>query len=512
MNPDKKVKIELELTSPINDDDEPESNNYNKEINKPKSKKLLIIGISIIVLVLIIAAVVIIFITKGGDNEKEKGTDNEEGSDEEVPTDKEIIVLEQVNVAHVASTGKTYNTIADAMADVANEDTITLLNNATTTSSEESYIIESGKTLTLNLNGKVITTGKTNTFINNGTFHIIDNSDSQGGIQSGASTIIQNNGSLTIEKGVFEIEVAGSTTDYKKVIDNSGTMVINGGDFIASGSYSRVIANTDGNITINSANITQNSVYNSSDKGCAIYNDGNGTITINSTESQNENTTEYSTNISGEVFNYGTGRITIANAKIENKHGINTYAIYNDNLGTIEINGGEIISSGKSIYNNGSGIVNIDGTARTQSSPIKINTNYSYGTTTIDNNADGEINIKGHVSISSSVGNSAVGINNNSSGTITIGDKNNITNNVKINSSYYGIRNINGTLNYYGGTITAKTPIDGYITEIANGYTIKKTTSGDNKIYEIDRWMVLFEFHGSSSIKPYLIRIRSTFS
>ena len=102
MDPNKKVKIELELTSPINGEDEPGSNNYNKEIYRPKCKKLLIIGISIAVLIVIIVVVVIIFITKGGDNEKEKDSDEIIPTDEE-PTDKEIIgeIIGQYNIKSI---------------------------------------------------------------------------------------------------------------------------------------------------------------------------------------------------------------------------------------------------------------------------------------------------------------------------------------------------------------------------------------------------------------------------
>jgi len=42
MDPNRKVKIEQGLTTPINDEDEIFLNNYNMELNKPKSKNYLL--------------------------------------------------------------------------------------------------------------------------------------------------------------------------------------------------------------------------------------------------------------------------------------------------------------------------------------------------------------------------------------------------------------------------------------------------------------------------------------
>ncbi|HBC85312.1 MAG TPA: hypothetical protein DCZ30_08065, partial [Clostridiales bacterium] len=63
-----------------------------------------------------------------------------------------------------------------------------------------------------------------------------------------------------------------------------------------------------------------------------------------------------------------------------------------------------------------------------------------------------------------------------------------ITNNVKILSSDYGIYGLGGTINYYGGTITAPEAVYGYINNVPEEYDIiKSIDDSNNEVYEIGK-------------------------
>jgi len=162
-----------------------------------------------------------------------------------------------------AINGKGYATLAEAIDKAENNDTITLLKDV-----DENVTIPAGKTITLDLNGKTLVNSETaqdknsseserkHTITNNGTLTIKDSVG--GGIVdnvSHACAAIKNNvgGTVTIENGTFcrtaeastGADNSGGNSYY--VIDNQGTMNINGGTFKFSdendGAYSSLIHN-----------------------------------------------------------------------------------------------------------------------------------------------------------------------------------------------------------------------------------------------------------------------------
>ena len=181
--------------------------------------------------------------------------------------------------------GKGYTSLADAVA-AANGKTIKLLKDVT-----ENVTIPAGKTITLDLNAFTLVnsaTAQTNTaadrkhtITNNGTLTIKDSVG--GGIVDNVShgcAAIKNNvgGTVTIENGTFcrtaeastGADNSGGNSYY--VIDNQGTMNINGGTFKFSdtkdGAYSSLIHNgwqdgtkntgkTPAKMTITDGNFTQ---------------------------------------------------------------------------------------------------------------------------------------------------------------------------------------------------------------------------------------------------------------
>ena len=179
-----------------------------------------------------------------------------------------------------------YGTLAAAINAAGNGDTVTLLKNVT-----ENVTIPACKTITLDLNGFTLVnsaTAQTNTaadrkhtITNNGTLTIKDSVG--GGIVDNVShgcAAIKNNvgGTVTIENGTFcrtaeastGADNSGGNSYY--VIDNQGTMNINGGTFKFSdtkdGAYSSLIHNgwqdgtkntgkTPAKMTITDGNFTQ---------------------------------------------------------------------------------------------------------------------------------------------------------------------------------------------------------------------------------------------------------------
>lgn len=165
---------------------------------------------------------------------------------------------------------KKFTSLADAIATADNK-TVILLKDVT-----EDVVIPSGKTVTLNLNGKKLTNVSSNTITNNGTLTItgtgtVDNVTHQ-------KAALYNKGTATVEGGTYTRSAEASTSATNSgnnsyyVIDNYGALTINKGTFKFSdtnaGAFSSLIhngwydgsKNTSGQnavMTINDGNFTQ---------------------------------------------------------------------------------------------------------------------------------------------------------------------------------------------------------------------------------------------------------------
>ena len=453
-----------------------------------------------------------------------------------VVNNKEISVLEQINVAHLESTNQDYPTLKSAFANMATNDKITIINDATITNSEESLEIPEGYDITLDLNGKSILAGNANTFVNNGTFRIDDTADTEtvGNLINGTNNCINNNGELYIEDGNIKLTAGGDSNNYRNLIYNTGNIQMNGGTLLCTGSYVKVINCVSGNINLdggvlNSSNSYSYTLYNSDSiieiDGATVRTSGyyaiyhlssNKTLTIKSGtisgEIRNQNTGTIDIlngtmsshiynertgiinirdgNITGLIENY-TGTINIYGGKIYNQ-GDYTYvtAVLNAGAGTINIYSGDISCRDIAVRNSSSGIINIDGTECSEENPIKIKGiryNNGYG---IYAEGSGTINIKGHVEIDATGGSGCYAIYRRS-GIVKIGELDNFNNDVKIKGESVGIHNSENTDNglyYYGGIITSGTAVYGYITEIPEGYNIIRSVDDDGKeVYELAR-------------------------
>lgn len=182
-------------------------------------------------------------------------------------TENPVWTVEDHRVAEVEGTG--YTTLASAIAEADNK-TVTLLKDVT-----EDLVIPADKTVTLDLNGKKLTNVSSNTITNNGTLTItgtgtVDNVTHQ-------KAALYNKGTATVEGGTYtrSAEASSATNSGNNsyyVIDNYGTLTINKGTFkfsdTNSGAFSSLIhngwydgsQNTSGQnavMTINDGNFTQ---------------------------------------------------------------------------------------------------------------------------------------------------------------------------------------------------------------------------------------------------------------
>lgn len=327
------------------------------------------------------------------------------------------------------------------------------------------------------------------------------------------SSIIEGTGNVILNNGRLNTEATSSTSGIKL----SGNAQINGGYLsgMANSIYLTSNAKEESVITINGATI--NSV------NTAIRNEGNGKIVINDVCCVNGTLISNSDSTTGDIivnngaFNGATYRNK--NSKIQINDGIfNNYTYNSGTSNELQINGGEFYN--EILANNGASIININNgkfySKISNNSTGNVNINGGYfnvvnnsalynghngtiniydGEITSNNNvienigSNGTINIYGGNIYTSTTFTRYNCISNNT-GTINIGNNSDeiSTDSPTINGGLTsGIYNLNGTVNYYDGTIKGqnKKSIYGHINEIPNNVEIICSYEGDNNILEV---------------------------
>ena len=232
--------------------------------------------------------------------------------------------------------GKIYPTLSAAIDAAGDGDTVTLLANVT-----ESVTIDAGETIVLDLNGHTLTnTEGSHTITNNGELTVQDTSAGRTGTVDNvthARGALVNYGTATLEAGIFTRSAeAGSSPSNNGgnswyVIDNHGTMKIDGATVKSTGMYSSLIRNIKekesetGDLTVSSGNLSNGFIALKNDTD-GIMNITGGTITSGDQAVQNWNKATISGGeLTGKVYcwsagkapNNDTGDLTISgNAKI----------------------------------------------------------------------------------------------------------------------------------------------------------------------------------------------------
>ncbi len=226
--------------------------------------------------------------------------------------------------------GGYYSTLAAAVT-AGDGETVVLLENVT-----ECVTIESGKNVTLDLNGKTLTGKNGNTIDNNGILTILDKSENQTGMvvgvnfmkadgKLGKGTAITNetNAECTIDGGMFTREaylasehtVAQGNNHY--TVHNKGVMTIAGGKVVNNADVNSLVGNF-GTLNINGGEIEQVTYITVINKPGAVLNISGGTIT---------GAPDYSPTSDTVIQGYGT--VNIRGGTI-NGGSISTWAYDND--------------------------------------------------------------------------------------------------------------------------------------------------------------------------------------
>ena len=214
-----------------------------------------------------------------------------------------------------------YNTLTEAINAVNSQNsepvTIKVNRNIRYLSNETSKIIEN-KNIILDLNGYQIITQISNFIQNKGTLKIIDSSQEEtGNILSTANNneenIIKNEGILTIADVKLEIWSIHSSDTNSNIIDNSGTLIIEGATKLYNGKI-------------------------------GIYNNANGNLTINNIEAAQKETVEnYGTfTLNGGIFKGNTGIKNYGTFTMEGGEFSDSLSCGLENYNDAKINGGTI--------------------------------------------------------------------------------------------------------------------------------------------------------------------------
>ena len=412
---------------------------------------------------------------------------------------------------------KTYKTLASAINDVGNGETIQIIKNIFPV---REFTISEDKNFALDLNSYTIRAFNDEyLFSNSGTININDTSESstdnngittyKGKIIVGSAGLMENYGNLTLKGGTLTSDL--SVTDYIKntnvmnidninitvgnsstnLIKNSGTLMINNGTFIANKAAGSIVSNdSNGEMTIKSGyyKLTGSDwkwKYLISNSGKANIYGGTIDIWADDTSSNPYNSGSYLYNAKGAIAN-------IENLKITSRP---IYSIYN--LGTVDVTNSILTDR---VINAETGIMNLTNTiVNSQSYNFKEVTNSGTGEINIDggeynipvnNSSTGTINVK-----SGTINNS---VTNSSTGIINIGVKDGVVNKESplISTTSTTISNVSGTFNFYDGTIKGSPSIYGSISEIEEDNDLIKEKEDNLEIIYLD--------------KEYVAQIKST--
>ena len=272
-------------------------------------------------------------------------------------------------VARVGSTG--YDTLQDAINNASSGATVTLLADVT-----ESVTIDAGETIVLDLNGHTLTnTEGSHTITNNGALTVQDTSAGGTGTVDNvthAKGALVNYGTATLKAGTFTRSAeAGSSPSNNGgnswyVIDNHGTMTIDGATVTSTGMYSSLIRNIKatedetGHLTVSSGNLSNGFIALKNDTDGTMNITG-GTITSGDQAVQNWNKATISGGeLTGKVYSWSAGAgenndagdLTISgNAKIDGEVAAIQYqytdkggqTITPDKAATVTITGGTVL-------------------------------------------------------------------------------------------------------------------------------------------------------------------------
>ena len=354
----------------------------------------------------------------------------------EIKEENGQIKLDNVQVNNsVCNFSNDLSNIADNLDDT--ENSILLLNDL---SIDKQVTINTGKIVTIDMNGKSInSTITTDAIVNNSNLTIKNSSESESSINLNG-VIIYN--SEFAELNIEKVKIISNDTNNVGAIANHGKIVVKNSHI--EGPYgishndtqtatfdiydSEIIGTIQTGIALNPDSATSGNIYNSTVTGekSAIISSSSGIINI------------YSGTFIGKtgagISNNSTGTINLIQTD---------KPIYVSYLST---------SWGPAIFNNSTGIINIRGVVANKCTSIQSDTTSGICIYAENENSGGIQNVIGTININGAyIYGGTQGINNHSTGTINVS-------NVKSESNGIGIINYgDGTINICSGEISGGT-------------------------------------------------------
>ena len=273
----------------------------------------------------------------GAINEIEDGYNVKTDTDE---NNNEVKYLERSFVVKNLTTNEKFYSLNEAVEIASNDDTLQFIQSINLLPEEKTTEIIQGKTITIDINGKVIDSTNTLFIKNEGQLKIIDS----------ANTL---NEDKSVNYGNGKLSTTGSS-----IIENIGTLEIDSVVIAGNHNTGNIISNNDsGNLVIKNSkfDINLSSIITSGkDNFNGISNLSNGDVTISNTEFYNSTADSKVTGYS--IYN-GIGSIILENNKFYDDSDSGVSAIYNDNDAEIKVKNSTIL---RSIYNNSSKDINLE--------------------------------------------------------------------------------------------------------------------------------------------------------
>ena len=298
---------------------------------------------------------------KGTEADKDVGTYFPDGTSLEVNSDGKVIVKADA-VAEVNNVG--YASLQAAIDAAGKGDTVTLLQDE-----EQDVTIAAGQEITLDLGTYTLKNASGHTITNNGTLTIIGSGTVDN--VTHAKGALVNYGTAVLEGGTFtrSAEASKSPTDNGGnswyVIDNHGTMTIDGATVTSTGKYSSLIRNIKENedeagvLNVKSGYLSNGFITLKNDTAGTLNVTG-GTIKSGNQAVQNWSQADLSGGtFKGNVITWSYEEGTTSKTTISGDANItgNVIAVNYDggsNPAKVEINGGTVIGEiSKGTYNEG---------------------------------------------------------------------------------------------------------------------------------------------------------------
>ncbi|MBQ2937678.1 MAG: hypothetical protein IJE05_02185, partial [Clostridia bacterium] len=448
--------------------------------------------------------------TYGSMNEIEEEYDVVKTVDETTST--ETAILQKVPAIINTTTNTEYYSLQTAITEAGENETLQVLRNMMTYSTQATIVVEEEKDVVLDLNGYSITFGQVNAIKNLGILTIEDSSESKAGsILSTVGNVITNEdgATLNITGGTITNTLSNTNAIY-----NTGILQLDGGTVKVTNIFAYGIYNASAGIVT----VAGGTVLSTGDYSYGIYNNSTGTVTVDGGTVRVTAWESYGiyNNSSGEVI-VSNGEVTMTNSYtsgIYNKSsgtvkmtggkvtvGGSSDAIENESAGTVIISNGEVIGTG----NYGDAISDYGGTLIITGGNITATGSGGHaigssGTLTLEGGTitgsySNAIEFSGKTSTitGGTIKGNTYGIYISSTGTVTIGEKdgNVSTTDPSITGGQYGLYNSStAKVNFYDGIIQGPTGKSTYgsMNEIENEYdlvkTVDETTSTETAILQ----------------------------